>query len=87
MGPKLIQSSSMDELINVVVQRTGLSQEQASQAVTAMIGFLKTKLPAPIASQLEASISGGMGGGLGALESKAGEMLKGKLGGLFGSDA
>ncbi|MDQ6625718.1 MAG: hypothetical protein M3Y69_06205 [Verrucomicrobiota bacterium] len=74
----------MDELINVVVQRTGLSQEQASQAVTAVIGFLKTKLPAPIASHLDAFISGGANGGLGAAENQAAEMLKGKLGGMFG---
>ncbi len=80
----LIQSSPMDELINVVVQRTGLSQEQASQAVTAVIGFLKTKLPAPIAAHLDGILAGGASGGLGGLETQAGEMLKGKLGGMFG---
>lgn len=74
----------MDELINVVVQKTGLSQEQAAQAVTAVIGFLKTRLPAPIAAQLDSFIGGGASGGSGAFASRAGEMLKGKLGGMFG---
>ncbi len=74
----------MNELINVVVQKTGMSQEQAAQAVTAVIGFLKTKLPAPIAAHLDSLVEGGASGGLGALESQAGEMLKGKLGGMFG---
>lgn len=74
----------MNELINVVVQKTGLSQEQATQAVTAVIGFLKTKLPAPIAAHLDSFVAGGASGGLGLLESEAGEMLKGNLGGVFG---
>ena len=77
----------MDELINVVVQRTGLSQEQAAQAVTAVIGFLKTKLPAPIAAHLDSFVAGGASGGLGALEAEAGEILKGKLGGIFGGSS
>ena len=41
---------------------------------------LKSKLPGPIASHLDSFISGGMN----TLAGEAGEMLKGKLGGLFG---
>lgn len=74
----------MNELVNLVVQRTGLSPEQAQQAVQAVMDFLKTKLPAPIATHLDALLIGGAAGGLGGLEAEAGELLKGKLGQMFG---
>lgn len=74
----------MDELINLVVQKTGISQDDARKAVEVIISTLKSKLPGPIASHLDSFISGGVSGGLGALGTEAGELLKGKLGGLFG---
>jgi uncharacterized protein (DUF2267 family) len=74
----------MDELINLVVQKTGISQDDARKAVEVIVSALKSKLPAPIASHLDAFLSGGASGGLSAVENEAGEMLKGKLGGLFG---
>jgi len=77
----------MNELINLVVQKTGLSQEDAQKAVTTVIDFLKTKLPGPVASHLDTFIAGGTQGALGELEAEAGEMLKGKLGGLFGQSS
>ena len=49
----------MKELINIIVQKTGISQENAQKAVQAMLGFLKTKLPAPIAAQLDSVLSVG----------------------------
>lgn len=79
-------SENMNELINLVVQRTGLSPEQAQQAVSAVMDFLKKKLPAPIASHIDSLLSGGAAGGLGVLEAEAGELLKGKLGGMFGGN-
>ncbi len=75
----------MDELINVVVQRTGLSQEQAAQAVTAVIGFLKAKLPGPIAAHLDSVLAGGGSGALSGFEAEAEELLKSKLGGVLGA--
>ena len=63
----------MDEIIKEVVKKTGISEEQARGAVTTVINFLKGKLPAPIAGQID-SVLGGSG---------AGDALKG-LGGLFG---
>ncbi len=47
----------MNELINVIVQRTGISQENAQKAVQVTLGFLKTKLPAPVAGQLDLLLS------------------------------
>ena len=47
----------MNELINVIVQKTGISQENAQKAVQVTLGFLKTKLPAPVAAQLESFLN------------------------------
>jgi len=74
----------MDELTNLVVQKTGISQDDARKAVEVIVNALKSKLPGPIASHLDSFISGGMSGGLSTLTGEAGEMLKGKLGSLFG---
>jgi nucleoid DNA-binding protein len=43
----------MKELINIIVQKTGISQENAQKAVQVTLGFLKTKLPTPVAAQLD----------------------------------
>jgi hypothetical protein len=76
----------MDELVNLVVQKTGISQDDARKAVEVIVNTLKSKLPGPIAGHLDSFISGGVSGGASALEAEAGEMLKGKLGGLFGGN-
>jgi hypothetical protein len=70
----------MDELINLVVQKTGISQDDARKAVEVIVNELKSRLPGPVASHLDSLI----GGGVSALESEAGEMFKSKLGGFFG---
>jgi hypothetical protein len=66
----------MDELVNEVALKTGLSQDQARAAVDSAVGFLKSKLPAPLASGLESMLAGQ--GATGA------DGLGGMLGGLFG---
>ena len=68
----------MEELIKQVVSKTGISEDQARTAVTTVLGFVKDKLPAPIASQIDSAITGeggGVGGSLGDLASKAGGLL------------
>ena len=66
----------MDELIKQVVSKTGISEDQARTAVTTVLGFVKDKLPAPIASQIDNALAGGgVGGSLGDLASKAGGLL------------
>jgi nucleoid DNA-binding protein len=47
----------MKELINMIVQKTGISEENAQKAVQVTLGFLKTKLPAPVAGQLDSFLS------------------------------
>ena len=77
----------MDELINMVVQKTGLSQDDARKAVEVVVNTLKSKLPAPIASHVDAFLAGGASGGMSAIMDEAGGLLKGKLGGLLGGNA
>ena len=69
----------MDELVNQVCQKTGISQDQAQQAVQTVMGFLKDRLPAPIASQLD-NVLGGQGGA-GGIAGQAGQALGGMFGG------
>ncbi len=58
----------MDELVKQVVQRTGISEDQARQAVTVVINFIKERLPAPIASQVDGFLNNpGMAAGIGGL--------------------
>ena len=68
----------MDELIKQVAAKTGISEDQARTAVTTVLGFLKTKLPAPIAGQIDNAIGGGGG------ESALGDAAA-KVGGMFNS--
>jgi hypothetical protein len=72
----------MDELVKQVTERTGISEQQARGAVETVLGFLKTRLPEPIAGQLDGLV-GGAGGAVGGLADKAGDVLGG-LGGMFG---
>ncbi len=68
----------MDELIKLVSEKTGLSQEISKTAVETVINFLTKKLPDPIASQIDNVLSGA-----GAVEG-LGDLVEG-LGGLLGN--
>lgn len=48
----------MNELINLIVSKTGLTEEQARKAAEITVGFIKTKLPAPLAGQVDAFLGG-----------------------------
>ena len=74
----------MDELISAVSTRTGLSQDQARSAVDAVLGLLKTRLPAPLANHLD-SLTGGSAGAA-AADSGGGE-TSGTEGGGLASEA
>jgi hypothetical protein len=71
----------MNELISQIAQKTGIGEDKARQAAETAISFLKTKLPAPMASQLDSALEGGgeSAGGKGM-----GEKLKEGIGGAFG---
>lgn len=68
----------MDQLAAFVSEKTGLPQDQAQQAAQAVVDFLKSKLPGPIASQIDGLIGGGASAG-GLMD-----QAKGMLGGMFG---
>jgi len=68
----------MAELIKRITEQTGISADQAKSAINMMSGYLKEKLPAPLATQVENVLNGGgMGDTLGNAASR--------LGGMFGS--
>ncbi len=73
----------MDQLIKMITQRTGISDEQACWAVNTMLEFLKEKLPGPIASQVESFLSSPDSGST-VVEA---EKVLGELGSLFSKKA
>jgi hypothetical protein len=48
----------MEELFKLVTQKTGLSMDQAKPAVTAVLGFIRGKLPEQAAGQFDKALSG-----------------------------
>lgn len=64
----------MDELIKQVAARAGIAEEQARTAVETVLGFLKTKLPEPLAGQIDNLVGGAesAAGGLGDIAAKVG---------------
>ena len=69
----------MNELVNLVCERTGLPQDQARLAVETVVNYLKTKLPPPLDNQIDSVLSGGsMGDTLGNLSQGLGGMFGGK---------
>ena len=65
----------MDQIVKLVQEKAGISEDQARTAVSTVVGFLKDKLPAPIAGQIDGVLGGDLMG-------QAGSML----GGMFGGD-
>ncbi len=66
----------MDELVKQIVAKTGISEDQARAAVQVVAGYLKEKLPPPVAGQIDAVLSGQM--------PNLGDAGK-TLGGIFGA--
>jgi hypothetical protein len=69
----------MEELIKRITEKTGISEDQARSAVNTVSGFLKEKLPSPIAGQVDNVLSGA-----GGVTDKLGDAAA-KVGGMFGS--
>lgn len=67
----------MDELVKLVSQKTGLPEDKAKVAVETVLNFLKQKLPAPLAAQLDGLLDGNV-----SMDDIAG--LASGLSGLFG---
>jgi hypothetical protein len=67
----------MDELIKLVSKKTGFSEEKSKVAVDTVLNFLKERLPAPLAAQVDGLLDGKV-----SIDDISG--LTSGLGGLFG---
>lgn len=67
----------MEDLIKQVTEKAGISEDQAKSAVSTVLDFLKTKLPAPIAGQIDNLMGGGSSaaGGIGGIAAKVGGLF------------
>jgi hypothetical protein len=66
----------MEELYALVVKKTGLPKEKAKMVVDLVVDFIKKKLPAPVAAQVDAVLGGK--GDMGAAAGMLGGLLGGK---------
>ena len=66
-----------DELVKLVSDKVGITEQQASQAVDIVVDYLGDRLPEPFAGQLDAVLKGG-GGDLGSMAGGLGGLLKKK---------
>lgn len=68
----------MNEIVQLVSQKTGLDEAKAKQAVDTVMDYLRKKLPKPVAAQLDNAVSGD---GKGGMVGKAMGGLSGMMGG------
>ena len=47
----------MNELVNLIVKKTGIPQATAQTVVNLVVDYLKKKLPGPIGSQIDGLLS------------------------------
>lgn len=47
----------MNELVNLVVKKTGIPQATAQTIVNIVVDYLKKKLPAPVGAQIDGFLS------------------------------
>lgn len=66
----------MDELVQMVVKKTGMPEATARTAVQTVVDYLKKKLPAPVAGQIDAVLQGGGGGMMDAAKGLGGMFKK-----------
>ncbi|NNJ09974.1 DUF2267 domain-containing protein [Chloroflexales bacterium ZM16-3] len=66
-------------LVQLIQEKTGISEDQAQGALNTVVGFLKEKLPEPIAGQIDGLVSGDISAASDQLSN-----LTASLGGLFG---
>ena len=80
----------MEELVKLVSAKTGLPKDQAAMAVKTVLDFLKSKLPVPVAAEVDAVLNND--GVLGAVENALddgkidGSDVSNLLGGFFGGN-
>jgi hypothetical protein len=65
----------MNELVKLVQQKAGVSEDVARTAVTTVLDFLNSRLPPQISGQLDSLISGNPAQGLGDVAQGLGGMF------------
>ena len=65
-----LRRNKMNEIVNLLQQKTGMSQEMAQQAVQIVVTHLKSRLPAPLAGGLDHLM-----GGASAAQAEGGGMM------------
>jgi hypothetical protein len=70
----------MQDIVKLVSERTGISESQALTAVETVVGFLKERLPAPVAGQIDGLLVAHGG----AISQQIEGLVPGGLGGLGG---
>jgi len=48
----------MDEIVSLVMKKTGLPKDKATDAVNVVVDILKKKMPAPVGKAIDAYLSG-----------------------------
>jgi hypothetical protein len=48
----------MNELVSLIVTKTGIPAATAQLVINTIVDYLKTKLPAPVGAQIEALLKG-----------------------------
>ena len=49
----------MQDLINLIVQTVGITEDQAKKTIDTVLGYTRRQLPAPIAAQVDTFIANG----------------------------
>jgi hypothetical protein len=81
-GREFSMNEQVTNLTNLIVKRTGITQENAEKAVLVVFDFLKTKLPAPLASQVDSFLNTGSVSPTGITQQATG-FAKSKVEGVF----
>ena len=68
----------MTELVKLITEKTGITEEKAKEAAETVVTFLKARLPGPLATQLDNIVNGAKAA------NKLADAAKG-LRGMFGS--
>ncbi|HLL72339.1 MAG TPA: hypothetical protein VK363_12935 [Pyrinomonadaceae bacterium] len=72
----------MEELIQQVSQRSGISEDQARKAVDTVLGYMRDKLPASASGMIDSAIGGGAN--VAGNVADTAQNVLGNIGGMFG---
>lgn len=68
----------MDQIVALIVSKTGMSEDMARTAATIVLNFIKERLPESVQPMVDQIITSGKA------PDSVGDLLGGALGGLFG---